>query len=55
MTAAKLGDLKKATPLLLQLTRAKGEDPEVRLPMPHLLNYKQDSIQYLARCFDYYL
>ena len=31
VTAAKLGDLKKATPQLLQLTRVKGQDPEVRL------------------------
>lgn len=29
-TAAKLGDLKKATPLLQRLTQAKGQDPEVR-------------------------
>jgi hypothetical protein len=40
VTAAKLGDLKTATPQLLQLTRVKGQDPEVRLPL-HLMTDKQ--------------
>ena len=40
VTAAKLGDLKKATPQLLQLTRIKGQDPEVRLPV-HLIAEKR--------------
>lgn len=40
VTAAKLGDLRKATPQLLQLTRVKGQDPEVSLPL-HLITETQ--------------
>ena len=40
VTAAKLGDLETATPQLLQLTRVKGQDPEVSPPL-HLITEKQ--------------